>query len=758
MSNQLPSTLPGDNASMQREPQPPVAAVSNQAAKEEALPKDRVDALPHTVETASSTAEASRPPIVAATPLLWTPSIMRIDSNPLTPAAQEKLQDVHQQLRGWESMVELPFGVADGSACPPGRNVMHLPTGYEPTPSYYVRTKKQAPSLGAVAAETPLSLLPPATTTATTTVPYQPRKELDTTLPVLCEGRAMEQYRFFARRPTPMRIPIYDQACLKYLFTDSFDGKVDPSEWVTAISFVVSILVNAASAISNMFEAANGVDSSDPNNPLDQQWIIELSKVIFAVELAVIWGLLIGLIITIIHAVVTKNLGTDLATDVVALGQRIAGFSSIKIVGWVSPAFASRLIMPQVKIAVDWRKKVRVVFYILAYLGGCALATATVTLKVTQIAFTGTTPIGDWSSANWLSLIGFVLNLAKVDDSYFTETKVLLSAVHQHFCTPGEPTDEFPASETLYSRAMRYFGIPRDAYYEYFEVVFDYHETLPDPSKPAADQTQVPSKQQTSDTQHQTSAPPARMKTGPGGRSLASMFTARAATESDSPQWAQFLRFMNFLTFVLKIDNYLLRKFLQMSSSPLLFYEQGRQSFQQAYEEHDIVGMNLALWRSDPEDRNTLEWSMRHEQCFNVVFRCDEGIRVLRSSQGGNVDNVGHPRTAAMEASSSLSQVPLSSMEIISLLAAGRNIVTSSSQGKADRPHPTSVLLGRSPKTPSSTAVPPSSSLTHPAPAPQAPAQRTPVPEVDAVAPPPATAQPSATPALTPAAPPSPPP
>jgi hypothetical protein len=514
-------------------------------------------------------------------------------------------------------------------------------------------------------------------------------------LPKLLEGRAMEQYRFFTRRPTPMRIPIFDQACLKYLFTDSFDDKVDPMEWVTAISFIASILVNASSAISNLVEATNGVDSSDPNNPLDQQWIIELSKVVFAVEFAVIFGMLIGLIATIVHAAYHRNIGTDLATDVVALGQRIAGFSSIKIVGWVSPAFASRLIMPHVKAATDWRKRFRVVLYILAYIGGCALATATVTLKVTQIAFTGTTPIGDWTSAQWLSLIGFVMNLAKVDDSYFAETKVLLCAVHEHFCSPGEPTDEFPSSETLFSRVLRYLDIPRETYYEYFEVVFDYHSALPEPKKAATEahvpNPRVPSPQQQNPCHAHDGAPmlPKRHKRNPG-QALASIFTAQAPSESSS-LWAQFLRFMNFFTFILKIDNYLLRKFLQMSSSPLLFYEQGRRSFMQAYEDNDIVGMNLALWRSDPDDRNTVQWGLKHEQCFNIVFRCDEGIRIVRPE---NMDAAGHAQPSEMEASGSL-RLPLSSMEIINLLASGRHIAAPA-KAAGQRSTPTSALMRNS--------------------------------------------------------------
>ncbi|CUG36612.1 membrane-associated protein, putative [Bodo saltans] len=696
-----------------------VMTSSTDVAPPSAAAAAQVEVLPHTVEGASSArtnntstlvvnTDADRPnqqqhppsAIVVTSPLLWTPSTMRVESsNPFNPQAQGQLQRFHQRLRGLESSVELPFGVADGSACFPDRNLLYLPEGVEPTPSYFVQPKKTWSGVGA---ESPLSLAPhDRKKKRSSSAPYQPLKEICSDLPQLLEGRAMEQYRFFTRRPTPMRIPIYDQACLKYLFTDSFDDKVDPAEWVTALSFVISILVNAGSAISNLVEAANGVGSEDPNNPLDQQWIIELSKVVFAVEFAVIFGMLIGLVVTIVHAACHKNVGTDLATDVVALGQRIAGFSSIKVVGWVSPAFASRLIMPHVKAATNWRKRIRVVLYILAYLGGCALATATVTLKVTQIAFTGTTPIGDWTSAQWLSLIGFVMNLAKVDDSYFTETKVLLCAVHEHFCSPGEPTDEFPSSETLFSRALRYLNIPREAYYEYFEVVFDYHSALPEPKRPAVATANATcaasSPNNTADAQNiatvpgsptattASPSPPKRNKRNPG-RAVASIFTARAPSDTAS-LWAQFLRFMNFFTFILKIDNNLLRKFLQMSSSPLLFYEQGRKSFQQAYEENDIVGMNLALWRSDPEDRNTVQWSLRHEQCFNIVFRCDEGIRVLRPDELHDVVVAGHERTAAMEASGS-TRLPLSSMEMIHLLASGRHIVAASTK-KTDGQHST---------------------------------------------------------------------
>lgn len=554
-----------------------------------------------------------------------------------------------------------------------------------------------------------------------------------------CNFRARldEQARFFGRRHTARLIPIYNQGCLKYIFAEAFDSSFDIKEVVGVLTFIASIFVNLASAVVNMNDSV----TQDPGESV-LAWVRVLSQFIFIAEFVVIFGLFALFLATIADAFCRRGIGTDLATDLVTLGTEIAGFSSIKIVAWISPSAASRWILLEIKRSYGQQQKFRVLLMLLGYIGACVLAAATVILKLTQIDFTSSVPIADWTLSQWLQLIGLIMNLSKVDGSYSTETRCLLDSVHQHFCPPGGPRDENPKSEALVSRIWSFFQIPRRLHYELFEVVFDFHfgtgaesrrntttspvarqESMASPqlfppsfstgaqfsqdqssgvaapqpdggaaaataSAPEHDDTREQVVEQETASRQQVEpedganrqddiAPEstsvevaplgrksARKRPAPGEAAtytdyvvdkepeLDNLFSksedrrtaARAAVAAEQQQgggdavasrrstfaeWKHDVRKMlNFAAFLLKIDNELLRQYLQMTQSPLHFYASGRRAYTKAYELGDQLTMDMTLWRSDPTSDRVMRWAHKNPKSFRLFLRCEDPSHV----------------------------------------------------------------------------------------------------------------------------------
>ncbi|ESL10678.1 hypothetical protein TRSC58_01584 [Trypanosoma rangeli SC58] len=350
-----------------------------------------------------------------------------------------------------------------------------------------------------------------------------------------------------------------------------FEGKIDAMELFHLLKMVLMVTINSVTVAINVFY---GTTAS--KNFLD--WAKTMSGVVFFSEFLVVYTLFLFLIIVTLHAIVCDNVGAKLAGDIAALSNRISTFSTFRVVAIVSPAFAINHIFPIFQNAMTLTDYLRAVVLFLLWLCACVLAMAAVMLKMTQISFTSSHSITNWSLSEFIQLIGLTMNLARLDDSYTTETEVLLDAVHHHFCSPGIPRG-LNRVECLYTRICDFLSLSRPTNYEYFDVIFNYHF---------------------------------KYKQNPEKMTI----------------YMKLRKMLNYLAFVLRMDNSVLRRLLQMSQSPLPFFRMGRDAFVQSFREHDELGMLIAVWRSDPASVPVKMFARENKKGFDVTYICADGREV----------------------------------------------------------------------------------------------------------------------------------
>ncbi|PWV02526.1 hypothetical protein C4B63_2g153 [Trypanosoma cruzi] len=392
-------------------------------------------------------------------------------------------------------------------------------------------------------------------------------------------GRFLEQQRYLREINRPHTISLWDQACVGHLFPGMFEGTIDAIELFHILKMLVMIAINSVTVAVNVFYGTTSVSSLE--------WAKPMSRVVFIIEFLVVYFFFFFLIVVMLHAIAYGNVGANLAGDIAALSERITSFSSLRVVAIVSPDFAINNIFPIVQNAVSVSEYLRAALFFVLWLCACVLAMAAVVLKVTQIEFASTLSISSWTFGEFIQLVGLTMNLARVNDSYETETQVLLDAVHRHFCSPGMPKDSFNRVECLYTRLCDYLSLPRPKKYEFFDAIFDYHFKL------AQEQKNIPL--------------PMKLR-----------------------------KMLNYLAFILRTDNAVLRRLLQMSQSPLPFFQMGRDAFFQCFNENDELGMLVAVWRSDPASLPVKLFGMENKGVFNITYKCEDGRHAW------DADNLSH--------------------------------------------------------------------------------------------------------------------
>ncbi|EKF31772.1 hypothetical protein MOQ_004388 [Trypanosoma cruzi marinkellei] len=381
-------------------------------------------------------------------------------------------------------------------------------------------------------------------------------------------GRFLEQQRYLREINRPHNISLWDQACVGHLFPGMFEGTIDAMELFHLLKMLVMVVINSATVAINVFHETTSVSSLE--------WTKPMSRVVFLIEFLVVYFFLLFLIVVILHAIACGNVGANLAGDIAALSEKITSFSALRVVAIVSPSFAINNIFPIIQNAMSVSEYLRAAFFFVLWLCACVLATAAVVLKVTQIEFASTLSISSWTIGEFIRLVGLTMNLARVNDSYETETQLLLDAVHRHFCSPGMPKVSFNRVECLYTRICDHLSLPRPKKYEYFDAIFEYHFKL-------------------------------------------------AQEQKNMPLLMKLRKMLNYLAFILRMENAVLRRLLQMSQSPLPFFQMGRDAFFQCFNEQDELGMLVAVWRSDPASLPVKMFGMENKGVFNITYKCEDG-------------------------------------------------------------------------------------------------------------------------------------
>lgn len=94
----------------------------------------------------------------------------------------------------------------------------------------------------------------------------------------------------------------------------------------------------------------------------------------------------------------------------------------------------------------------------------------------------------------------------------------------------------------------------------------------------------------------------------------------------------RFWLMLNYLAFIFEVDPVQLRRYLQMTQSPLPFYQIGREAFMKSFMESDVVGMDTAIRHSEPQTRSTANYALEDPQQFFSSFTCDDGMGLWNST------------------------------------------------------------------------------------------------------------------------------
>lgn len=590
-------------------------------------------------------------------------------------------------------------------------------------------------------------------------------------------GRLTEQQRYQLPRCPPYRIPLYDQACFKYIFPNLFRNarrrkKLEMMQLLFLCMMLFLAAMNIVATVVNVF-------FNDPVGDI-LPWARAVGRAVFALEFAIVVGLSLLAAAVIVHAVVVNRRGrprdearlqgrlamppqaraakeeaeepkveagkhmgrvmraagqatdgtqrenqqqqqhsrrknglvigtSDLAQDVAALVTVIGTFSVLRVIGLASPSFAFRRILPIFRHAATGGALAKGIFLTVLWVIAVFLAFLILIAKVTQIDFAFTKSFGDWNIVNHVQLAGIMFNLARVDDSYYKETSVLLDAVHQHFSPPGtvmeyhsgsggsgplspptsttsaysfdiegavsgggkggragnesaagfshpfsffgsvvrgagtahgadrsgtdatadvrhHGTDAAAESLPLLSRLLKALHVPPFMYFTYFDVMYDYQFNAYEDRSEKGRRHRRNSKGGEHASFNGCDGADAARGDEDGiddhhhNHHLGSLPPMLATL----PARTHAYNFFNYLSFIFEIDNVQLRRYLHMVHSPLPFYRLGRDAFDAAFIEKDIVGMDMALWRSDPTLRATQLYARRRADQFDMRFVCED--------------------------------------------------------------------------------------------------------------------------------------
>jgi hypothetical protein len=234
-------------------------------------------------------------------------------------------------------------------------------------------------------------------------------------------------------------------------------------------------------------------------------------------------------------------------------------------------------ILPFFTEARTTKEYLRAVFVLLAWCGGVLASALCLVLKVSQVSFAGSTPVSAWTFTNFAVMFGLLLNLAKVDSSYDAVSGALLEAIHKHYIGPGNVlVSKTDKSRSLFAKVMKLAGIERDALFTFFGTVFNYH------------------------------------------------FGENTLNEVDMPLKHRLRKTANFMSFVAKLDNRMLERFLEMVESPMLHYQVGRRVFQESLRDGDVSGMEMAVWLCDPLSDEAYNMARKYPHAFHITYQCDD--------------------------------------------------------------------------------------------------------------------------------------
>lgn len=445
---------------------------------------------------------------------------------------------------------------------------------------------------------------------------YEPLLVVDPTKqPPTNMGRLLEKERYQLPECPPYRIPLYDQACHKYVFSNLFSPGIEFMEFFYLCFNLVMVIVNLGMTIINVF--FNDYDDSI------MEWVKVTSIVVFSIEFAVVCIITLFLLITIAHAFIVNNVGTTLAIDVATLMNYASTFSMLRLIGFASPSYATREILPIFLNATQLTDYLLFLLYGAVWLCLCIIAFLALIMKVTQIDFAFTESITEWTFPQFVQLIGLLMNLARVDDSYLKETSVLLDAINRHYIKPGEPRGLGVQDDPcLYSKLLRCLHMPQYQYYEYFNVIFDFHMDWHLRSE--IKEKELKKLDSLFERNHERYEKELVKIEEEWEKHKEEIRKNKSYEQPKLPLAQRMRKCFNYLAFIFQIDNVQLRRFLQMVQSPLPFYQVSRQSFMVSFVERDKTGMDIALWRSDPIAAETRAYANKNPDQFNISFMCEE--------------------------------------------------------------------------------------------------------------------------------------
>ena len=388
-------------------------------------------------------------------------------------------------------------------------------------------------------------------------------------------GRMAHRYHTWQKdleangKPAVVSIPAWNQAAFKYVFNDAFDTALDVGELQALSALIAGVVINVVVVTYNIFNVP-------PSNFISTTIA---AHIVFFSEFIFVGLAFIIMFATIVHTLFKNKITTGFAVDVVDMARFVGEFSSLQTIRLVSPVVVVGFVLPYITEARTTREYVRGIFVVLAWAIAVVLAGLCVVIKTSQVSFSAQAPLTGWTVQNYLVMVGLMLNLAKVDSSYDAVSVALLESVHRHFIGPGQiVVSKADKSRSLFSKAMKFIGVERDAIFTFFGTVFNYH-----------------------------------------------FGTDNTLTDADLSFSERMRKTLNFMSFVAKLDNRMLERFLEMVESPMYHYQVGRRMFAESHASGDVSGMEMAVWLCDPLGDEAFKMEAKFPDAFGIVFECADG-------------------------------------------------------------------------------------------------------------------------------------
>lgn len=281
---------------------------------------------------------------------------------------------------------------------------------------------------------------------------------------------------------------------------------------------------------------------------------------VFYGEMIIVNCLLLAISLTLVQSFASGLFSTDVCVEVTYLADQLSRFSALQSIGLLTPNYFFCRVVVLFKT-----KSIGVgLLGVLAWLLGCGLAACSVLVKISQISFVSTRDIREWGVDDYIQVAGFLVNLAKVDQSERTELKTLLDCVHKHFAGPGGPQSMDIGAEPLTMKLRRKLG-GGTLFVEFFEALYSHHGNH------------------------------------------ANMM----------------MKGTNFIAFIGRISPSSLRRYLQMATSPLPYYRRIREEvFPYAWNTGDLTGLQQCILDADPgRDESALRFQS-HPNDFCSTLHC----------------------------------------------------------------------------------------------------------------------------------------